>query len=157
MATIATDAHKIAIRTIAQEDAEEVAKLSGQLGYETSAPEMRQRIEVMLPLSESHLALVACRGHEVVGWIEAEIVRHLQSPAHTLITGLVVKDGVRSLGVGRTLCHETEKWSRDHGIPVLRVTSRMTRERAHQFYVREGFVQTKTSAVFEKLLSNQTD
>jgi hypothetical protein len=28
----------------------------------------------------------------------------------------------------------------------------MTRSRAHQFYLREGFVQTKTSAVFEKIL-----
>lgn len=153
METIATDGEGLVIRGLAAEDAEAVAKLSGQLGYETSTSEMKARIKGMLPLSDHHLVLVACRGSEVVGWIEAEVMRHLQSSPHTLITGLVVKEGVRSLGVGKRLCAEAERWSQRRGVSLLRVTSRMTRERAHRFYLREGFVQTKTSALFEKILS----
>jgi len=84
-------------------------------------------------------------------------VRHLQSDPHTLITGLVVREDARSLGVGKRLCTEIEEWSQEKGIVLIRVTSRMTRERAHQFYLREGFVQTKTSAVFEKILSSETE
>lgn len=80
------------------------------------------------------------------------IEHHLQSPPHGLITGLVVRDGMRSIGVGKHLCAEVETWTRSNGIAVLRVTSRMTRERAHRFYLREGFTQIKTSAVFEKVL-----
>ncbi|HEY0161803.1 MAG TPA: GNAT family N-acetyltransferase [Edaphobacter sp.] len=148
MATTATDA--VTVRAITREDAAAVALLSGQLGYETTEKEMRQRIEA---LPSDHLALVACLNTEIVGWIEAEIAHHLQSPPHALITGLVVKDGVRSLGIGRRLCSEVERWTLQQGLDTVRVTSRSTRERAHRFYLREGYVQTKTSAVFEKILS----
>ena len=69
-----------------------------------------------------------------------------------LIGGLVVKDGVRGRGVGKRLCAEVEAWSRNKGLTVVRVTSRSTREGAHRFYLREGYRQTKISAVFEKVL-----
>lgn len=153
MATTVTDTGKFELREIAPEDAAAVAELSDQLGYPASTDRMRERIEAMLPVREDHLVQVACFRGKVVGWIEAEILRHLQSDPHTLITGMVVKDGVRSLGVGKRLCHGVEQWSRRKGISVVRVTSRMTREGAHRFYLREGYVQTKTSAVFEKILS----
>jgi GNAT superfamily N-acetyltransferase len=152
METTATDGRALTVRQVALADAPVVAELSGQLGYETSAEEMEQRLETILPLRKGHVVLVACLGDEVVGWIESEIVCHIQTPPHVLITGLVVKDGVRSLGVGSRLCAEIEDWSRRQGVAVIRVTSRMTRERAHRFYLREGYKQTKTSAVFEKAL-----
>ena len=152
MAPTATDVRTLTVREIALDDAVAVAELSGQLGYETSSSEMTQRIHTILPL-RSHVALVACLAGSVVGWIEAEVVHHLQSAPYALITGLVVKDGVRSSGVGKRLCNEVEQWSRQHGLSLLRVTSRSTREGAHRFYLREGFVQTKTSLVFEKVLS----
>jgi len=153
MATTATENSTLTVRDVAAADSAAVAELSGQLGYETSAAEMERRMKEILPLRKGHAALVACLGDEVVGWIEAEVLRHLQSPPHSLITGLVVKDGVRSLGGGSRLCAEIENWSRREGVDVIRVTSRMTRERAHRFYLREGYTQTKTSAVFEKSLS----
>jgi len=146
-------ASPLLVRAISHEDAVSVAELSGQLGYEVSVAETQERIEYLLAHMESQVAFVACLNEQVVGWIEASIVHHLQSPAHALIGGLVVKDSVRSLGVGRRLCAEVENWSRSRGIVVVRVTSRSTRERAHRFYLRDGYRQTKTSAVFEKVLS----
>jgi len=157
MAMIAIDGQEVTTRAIAPEDAEAVAALSCQLGYEASSLVMKERIAQALPLPEDHLVLVACVHGQVVGWIEAEIARHLQSEPHALITGLVVKEGLRSSGVGKRLCTEVEEWSLGRGIRTLRVTSLMTRERAHRFYLREGFVQTKTSAVFEKILSSETE
>lgn len=153
MATTETDVRTLTVRNIVPEDAGTVAELSGELGYQTSANEMAERIRSITPPRDGHIVLAACFGDEVVGWIEAEIVRHLQSQPHTLITGLVVKDGLRSLGVGKRLCYEVEHWSRSRGVFVIRVTSRSTRERAHHFYLREGFALTKTSLVFEKVLS----
>jgi GNAT superfamily N-acetyltransferase len=153
MATTAIETSQLTIRAITLADAGTIAELSGQLGYQTSAAEMVERISGILPVREGHLALVACRGDEVIGWIEAEVSRHLQSAPHVLITGLVVKDGSRSLGVGKRLCSEVERWTGDQGVSVVRVTSRSTREGAHRFYLREGFTQTKTSLVFEKVLS----
>jgi GNAT superfamily N-acetyltransferase len=142
----------LTVRVIAREDASAVAELSGQLGYEASVAEISERIEVLSSCLDDRVALVACAGGGVVGWIEAGIVHHLQSTPYALISGLVVKDGIRSLGVGKRLCAEVEEWSRNKGMAVLRVTSRMSREGAHRFYLREGFERTKTSAVFEKVL-----
>jgi GNAT superfamily N-acetyltransferase len=152
---MATTASRLSltVRAIALADASAIAELSAQLGYDANVAEMRKRIAALLPLPDDHIALVACLDSEVVGWIEAEVAHHLQSSAHTLITGLVVKDGVRSHGIGRRLCSEVEEWSRRNGISIVRVTSRSTRERAHRFYLRDGFAQTKISHVFEKVLS----
>lgn len=147
-----TIAPSLLVRRIAPEDAAQVTELSAQLGYEVPIEAVSERIQALAARVEEQVAFVATVGTEVVGWIEAIVTHHLQSPAHTLITGLVVRDGMRSMGVGRRLCAEVEAWSRDQGIAVLRVTSRMTRERAHRFYLREGFTQTKTQAVFEKSL-----
>jgi GNAT superfamily N-acetyltransferase len=157
MAMIAIDGQEVITREIAMEDAEAVAELSGQLGYETSTQKVKERIATMLPLEKDHLALVAVVRGEVAGWIEAEIARHLQSEPHAVITGLVIRDGYRSLGIGSRLCAQVEDWGQQRGISIIRVTSRMTREQAHRFYLREGFVQVKTSAVFEKILSSETE
>ena len=153
METIATEIHNLTVRGITLADADSVAELSGQLGYKASTAEMISRIRDILPLRQGHAVFVACRGDDVIGWIEAEVSRHLQSAPHAMITGLVVKEGVRSLGVGKRLCAEVEQWSLRQQVSIVRVTSRSTRESAHRFYLREGFTHTKTSLVFEKVLA----
>ncbi len=152
MEMTATDVGLVRVREIAREDAAAVAELSGQLGYEISAAQVEEQIRRLVASKEAQIAFVACMGAEVVGWIEAAITYHLQTSPYSLISGLVVRDGVRSLGVGRMLCAEVEAWSRAKGITMVRVTSRMTREGAHRFYLRDGFKQIKTSAMFEKVL-----
>jgi GNAT superfamily N-acetyltransferase len=152
MGMTGTDAGAVRVRVIAREDASAVVELSGQLGYEISAAQAEEQIERLAACAQTQVAFVACMGTDVVGWIEAAVTYHLQSPPYSLISGLVVRDGVRSLGVGKMLCVEVEAWSRAKGVGVLRVTSRMTREGAHRFYLRDGFKQIKTSAMFEKVL-----
>ena len=135
-------------RAMQVRDAAEVAALCTQLGYERTEDEVREWI-VAAPAA----AFVACVREEVVGWIEASIVKHLQTPAHALIGGLVVKDGARGLGVGRLLCRHIEFWSVQQGVAMVRVTSRSTRAEAHEFYRRLGYRDVKTSLVFEKDVS----
>jgi len=60
MAMIAIDRQEIVTRQIAVEDADAVAELSGQLGYETSAPKVRERIVHLLTLAGDRVALFAC-------------------------------------------------------------------------------------------------
>lgn len=154
MAAIETESttSSLLVRRVAPEDARAVAELSGQLGYTISAEEVAERISDLIASPKGQAAFVACAGTEVEGWIEVVVEHHLQSPPHGMITGLVVRDGVRSIGVGKRLCAEVERWCRANRVSVLWVYSRMTRERAHRFYLREGFTQIKTSAVFEKVL-----
>ncbi len=152
MATTASNSQVLTIRTVQDRDAASVAELSGQLGYPATREEIAERIAWVLGHADAQVILVACLRNQVVGWIEAVIEHHLQSPPFALITGLVVRDGVRGLGVGKKLCEEVERWSRRKGLRIVRVTSRSTREAAHRFYLRDGYRQIKTSAVFEKNL-----
>jgi GNAT superfamily N-acetyltransferase len=146
-------ASSLIVRVISHEDATAVAELSRQLGYEVSPDMVAEQIGSLSSRSENQIAFVACVGTDVVGWIEAAIARHLQSPPYSLIGGLVVHEGMRSMGVGKRLCAEVEVWTREKGIAVVRVTSRSSREDAHRFYLRDGYERIKTSAVFEKVLA----
>lgn len=145
------------VRPVLLDDANAISELSAQLGYQASPEAVSQRIVQMSSHSGSHAAFVACLQNaqhtEVVGWIEVTLMHELQSPSFTLITGLVVSDAHRSLGIGKRLCAEVEAWSREQGVTKIRVTSRISREAAHRFYLREGFERIKTWAVFEKMLS----
>jgi len=148
----------VAIRAIAVEDADAVAELSGQLGYERTPAQIAGWIAALAGREHEQQAFVACAGNAVVGWIEVARQRHLQSDESALIGGLVVKEGVRSAGIGRELCRHAERWAAEKGVKAMRVTSRSTRERAHGFYLRDGYRQVKMSCVFEKPLpENSTD
>jgi GNAT superfamily N-acetyltransferase len=148
-----SDIGTLMVRPITLEDAEVVAALSGELGYEVTVEAICERIAHFSPGTDRQIALVACLGTEVVGWIEASIHHGLQSPPYSLINGLVVSETRRGLGIGKRLCDEVETWSRRQGVTTVRVTSRISREDAHRFYLREGFERIKTWAVFEKMLS----
>jgi GNAT superfamily N-acetyltransferase len=97
--------------------------------------------------------LVACLDGVVVGWIDLSIEYRLQSEPVALIGGLVVADAVRGQGIGRQLCQAAQDWARGRGMTRIRVRSNAIRERAHAFYLRDGYARVKTSAVFEKTLS----
>ncbi len=146
-------ASPVLVRVISHEDAAAVAELSRQLGYEVSVERVAEQIGSLSSRSASQVAFVACVETDVVGWIEAAITHHLQSTPYSLIGGLVVREGMRNMGVGKRLCVEVEQWSREKGIAVVRVTSRSSREDAHRFYLRDGYERIKTSAVFEKVLA----
>jgi GNAT superfamily N-acetyltransferase len=96
--------------------------------------------------------LVACADGAVVGWIDLSVEYHLQSEPAALIGGLVVAEAARNLGIGGQLCEAGEAWARERGVGRMRVRSNAIRERAHAFYLRDGYSRVKTSAVFEKAL-----
>jgi len=143
-------ATELVIRPIEPHDADEVAILAEQLGYQRSSSEIKAWIASLPTRSENQVAFVACIGNEIVGWIEISIHHHLQSPPHALIGGLVVKDGHRNRQIGMRLCQRVEAWTWERGLSVLRVTSRSTRLDAHRFYERNGYQLTKLSHVYEK-------
>jgi GNAT superfamily N-acetyltransferase len=141
----------LTVRPIRSEDALAVAELIVQLGHNRAAEDVRKWIDA-LRARPGQAAFVAERNSEVVGWIEVSLEHRLQYDSLGLIGGLVVRDGLRSLGIGRRLCEEAEEWTRRQGVKKIRVTSRSTREDAHRFYLRDGYRQTKISVFFEKML-----
>lgn len=140
------------VRPILPNDSAAVAQLAGQLGY-ARTPEQVSHWVRQLDGRTDRAAFVAEVDGEVAGWIEVSLVHHLQSEPFGLIGGLVVREGLRGAGVGRQLCQQAERWTRERGVSQLRVTSRSTREAAHRFYLRDGYREVKVSMVFEKTLT----
>jgi GNAT superfamily N-acetyltransferase len=141
------------IRPICPDDADAVAELVAQLGYERTREQVLRWVYDLGSRPEQACFVAELKG-EVVAWIDVSLEHHLQSDVFGLIGGLVVKDGVRGAGIGRRLCEQAEDWSRRQGAKKIRVTSRSTREAAHRFYLRDGYRQTKVSMVFEKPLES---
>jgi ribosomal protein S18 acetylase RimI-like enzyme len=133
------------------QDAPQLANLSAELGYPVEAGLMRSRLEQFVTMP-GHAIYVACLNHQIVGWIDVGIVHHLQSGAQGEIGGLIVADGKRGLGIGRTLVREAEKWASEQGLQTLVVRSQIKREEAHRFYLGLAYERVKTSAVFRKIL-----
>lgn len=140
----------VIVREIGLDDAAAVARLSGELGYPVSTQQMAGRIRAQIALAD-HVTYLACLDADrVVGWIDVGITHHLQADPCAEIGGFVVSGEVRSLGIGKQLLRRAEQWAAERGVTRMRVRSQISRERAHQFYLREGYQQTKTSAVFTK-------
>jgi GNAT superfamily N-acetyltransferase len=141
----------VTIRAIAPEDVDAALRLSAELGYPTDRERMLRRMKQIA--GDRNRAVLAARvdGH-VVGWIDLSIEYHLQTEPVALIGGLVVSEAARGHGIGRELCAAAEDWARLRGIMRMRVRSNAIRERAHAFYLRDGYARVKTSAVFEKAL-----
>ncbi len=142
----------VSIRKIVAADAEVAARLSGELGYPASAAEMEERIRALSALPD-RVVFVACQEEAVVGWIDVGLVHHLQAGPYGEIGGLVVSSDARSNGVGALLVERAERWVLERHVDRVVVRSRVSREAAHRFYLRLGYEQTKTSAVFSKKLS----
>jgi GNAT superfamily N-acetyltransferase len=138
------------------DDAAEAAELSGQLGYPTTAEVMEARLRRFASLQD-HAVFAACWEERVVGWVDVGLVQHLQSERYGEIGGLVVAEICRGQGVGQKLVEAAERWVADQGIEEMVVRSRITRERAHGFYLRHGYAQVKTSAVFRKPLESSAE
>lgn len=141
----------IEIRPITLDDADAAARLSGELGYPVDLAAMRVRLDLLLDLPD-HGIFVASQGAEVLGWIHVTAVLHLQSDPRAEIGGLVVTERARGKRVGARLVAQAEEWAIENGLDTILVRSQIKREDAHRFYLREGYTQTKTSAVFTKSL-----
>jgi GNAT superfamily N-acetyltransferase len=146
-----SDASQLTIRPMHPQDAEAVAELTAELGYDRTAGQIRGWLSAHAN-GPQQAAFVAELDGELAGWIEVSLEWRLQSDIFGLIGGLVVRERFRGAAIGKRLCERAEAWTREHGAAKIRVTSRSTRESAHRFYLRNAYQQTKISMVFEKAL-----
>jgi GNAT superfamily N-acetyltransferase len=141
----------IEIRRARGSDREELARLSTELGYPMSAAEAEGRLKEIADHPD-HVLLVAESGGRAAGWIQVSLTRVFEAARQAEIAGLVVGEDLRGRGIGRRLVEEAERWARQNGCDALRVRTNVVRERAQQFYRREGFSEVKTQRVLEKRL-----
>jgi GNAT superfamily N-acetyltransferase len=141
----------MSIRRATVDDAPAVAALATELGYPCDAETMRARLAAV-PHDAQRTVLVIERDGEVLGMIDLATVEAIESGAWTEIRGLVVASAARSHGLGAQLLEAAEAWARERGHTRVRLRTNVTRERAHQFYLRHGYAITKTSYAMEKRL-----
>lgn len=141
----------VGVRPPIPSDASALAALAGELGYPTDVEQLLGRLASLSPTDAA--VIVATDPHDrPIGWCHVELFRTLVEPLSALIVGLVVGDGHRSGGVGVTLLEAAEGWARARGCRRMVVATRITRERAHRFYAREGYTVNKTSYFLNKPL-----
>jgi GNAT superfamily N-acetyltransferase len=140
------------LRRARPSDAERLAELAAQLGYPLAPGELAARFPVVAG-SNAALVLVAIDDRDApVGWIHVELKATLLAPLTAQVMGLVVDEAARSRGIGARLLEHGEAWARERGCHAMLVGTRITRERAHRFYRRQGYDLLKTSHFFEKPL-----
>ena len=140
------------IRAATAADASDLAVLCEQLGYPADASTVARRLDDITECRSGAVLVAEADEGAVVGWAEASLQRHLVHDPRVMLAGLVVAEGARNQGVGVALLRAVEAWSREQGAAELIVRSNIVRERAHRFYLREGFAEKKRQAMFWKRL-----
>ena len=130
------------IRSAEESDAPALAELMTQLGYETTADEMRKRLSSILR-NRDFATLVAVQDNEVLGMIGlwASVGYERNNPTGKIMA-LVVHKRMRGRGMGRALLAAAEDHFARAGIVRVILTSRFVRERAHAFYESLGYTRT---------------
>lgn len=144
----------LAIRVADRTDAPVIAVLNGELGYPSTPGEVADRL-AQIDESPGDALLVAEHLGHVVGWAHVALKPSLLNVRSAQLMGLVVAEAERSAGIGKALLAEAEGWARARGAERMVVASRVTRERAHRFYQREGYAVLKRSLMFEKRLRGE--
>ncbi|MGB0035074.1 MAG: GNAT family N-acetyltransferase [Candidatus Acidiferrales bacterium] len=140
------------IRAARPEDCAQIAELSRQLGYPSTAQEIRNRMEGMKNSNEIAVFVAQMPDGTLAGWVGVFVSRTVEVDAHMEISGFVVGDVFRSHGIGKRLLERAEQWGREKGCKHAGVRSNVIRERAHAFYERNGYEHTKTQKSFRKNL-----
>jgi N-acetylglutamate synthase-like GNAT family acetyltransferase len=145
------DSRKPKIRRARLQDAERLAELSGQLGYPASPAEIVRRMKEIRPASQ-HAIFVAENARKVTGWLHVNVTPLLEVALSAEVNGLVVDENERSRGAGAQLLDAAEHWAAKKGCKSMSVRSNVIRNRAHAFYVRQGYEHYKTQKAFRKNL-----
>lgn len=139
----------VSVRPARVTDADEVARLTTQLGYDADPSVVEVRLARILSRPDQQFFVAELDGRPV-GWLHALTAEYVESGAFVVIGGLVVDRNYRRMGVGRLLLQHAEAWAKEKGFPIVRLTSSTTRAGAHQFYQDLGYAKIKTQYSFMK-------
>jgi GNAT superfamily N-acetyltransferase len=133
---------RVTLRVAALSDSPALAALVTQLGYATTAADMKERLEHLLPHPE-HAMVVAEMSGDVVGMVAGQVGPALEmNGVYGRVTGLVVDARWRGHGIGATLMRHIECWFRERGAHTIVLTSGHHRVDAHTFYKTMGYEPT---------------
>lgn len=121
--------------------------LNSQLGYEADFSGFSKRFLALIN-SPEHSIIVAKKKNEVVAWMHMGIRRLLEDEDFAQLIAVVVSDNFRNIGVGKHLLKIAEDWARYFDFKSLYLNSSFPREKAHNFYLKNGYTHIKSSKSF---------
>jgi ribosomal protein S18 acetylase RimI-like enzyme len=142
----------VKIRRVRHTDAARIAALSGQLGYPTTTKEMSARLKRAIGAKEGACFVAETKEDGVIGWVHVSVTPLLEVEHRAEINGLVIDEKVRSRGAGASLLQAAENWARKMRSSAMSVRSNVLRDRAHGFYLKQGYEHYKTQKAFRKKL-----
>jgi GNAT superfamily N-acetyltransferase len=137
------------VRPAVAQDAARIVELMHQLGYEVAAAAVADRLRRR---GERREVFVAARDDRVVGWAGVSTDEPFVEGFGAHLEGLVVDEAFRGAGIGAALLEAAEAWARERGCAFMRVQSNVIRERAHEFYRRQGYGTIKAQYHLRKPL-----
>ncbi len=143
----------ITARPACIEDASRVSALLHQLGYDRPTDAVHRCIQDAVADPDSTILVASMAEDQIVGCLQVVVTRRLAEGDRAEITSMVVDAAWRSRGIGAGLIRAALERLRAQGIRNLRVRCNTKRKRAHQFYQRFGFRETKSQKVFDLPLS----
>ncbi len=140
------------VRRAKSSDAKRIAALCGELGYPATTREIVRRLREIRPATQHAILVAEASAGQVVGWLHVSVETLLEMDTRAEVNGLVVADEERSRGAGALLLRAAEDWARGRGCASMSVRSNVIRERAHAFYLRNGYEHYKTQKAFRKAI-----
>lgn len=141
----------IRVRAARLADAPELARLSGQLGYEVPKAAIAARLKRLAKDPRAAVFVAEVSG-KVAGWMQLLDQLVLETGARTEVAALVVDETARRSGVGRVLMQFAEQWGRKRGSKFVNLRSNHKRAIAHAFYESIGYTHYKSQKAFRKAL-----
>ncbi len=142
----------VSIRQACAEDDQALAALATQLGYPSTATQIRERF-AQIAADEEHVVLVAhLPDGELVGFTHVFTTMRLFCDPFAELGALVVDADQRGQGIGHKLVRAAEHWVVDRGICEMRIRSNTLRTGAKSFYLQLDYAMSKTQNVFIKQL-----
>ena len=129
----------LTIRVAEMNDAEALAELMCELGYETTKSQMQMRME-RIAADERHRTFVAvCDGRVcgMIGTVTYPSYEHSDSGGRIL--ALAILSTMRRRGIGRALIAVAEKDFAQREIRRVALNTQLVREDAHKFYESLGY------------------
>jgi len=147
---VASTKNDVGLRRVRVSDAARIAELSAQLGYPATEKQMKMRLREVIQDREAACFVAESREGGLIGWIHVSTTPLLEVERRAEVNGLVVDEVMRSGGAGAMLLGAAEKWARGKRCRSMSVRSNVLRERAHGFYLRNGYEHYKTQKAFRK-------
>lgn len=132
---------KVNIRSAKSEDTQAICDLLKQMGYPQPLTLIQEKFEILHNDSNSQILIAEERG-KIYGFLSLYFIPQIALQGDfAKICYLCVDENMRSKGVGHLLVQEAERLARQRGCDRMELHSGMQRPLAHQFYLREGYIE----------------